>query len=340
MAAVLPGVPHVDELFPATTEEKVAFIARILGLPGPLSDYDLHTFLPGGWTNTVYRFSTPERRYTIREYGANTSAIIDRQKELENVKTIGMLQIYVTFKNGVIMTYQEGVPCDVAMLKVPEISNAIATTIAKFHRVTFGQQGPGVEMWRRLQNFIEGLSPNDPRSDYSWLLAKVAAKKAFIQEQFKDRPICLCHNDLTPANLLWEEETKSLGLIDYEYALWNWPEYDIANHFFEQVGLDFDIKLFPTIAEQKRFITTYLTVFNDAAPSDELVEEWRLRVELLVQMSGVFWGAWGHYQLQSLDEQTWPCQLYADYRMILSECHLPLPRPHALAQGKLLPTVE
>jgi thiamine kinase-like enzyme len=338
MTFVVKGVPHFDEVFPSTNEERITFIAKILNLENLQSEFKLKQF-SGGWTNTVYMFETPERRYTVREYGANTSLIIDRAAEFQHIQMLGFLKVYATFRNGVILTYQEGVPTDVVTLQDPKISDALATYLGKFHKVTLGQEGHVVEAWGRIDKFFAGIPQDSKTCDWFKLKEKVAAKRAFLEEKFKGRPLALCHNDLTPANILWDESTQSLGLIDYEYSLWNWPEYDIANHFFECVGLDFDISLFPQLDFQKRFIRTYLTALYDKEPTNELVDEWQQRVDLLVPMSGLLWGVWGHFEVASSQDQDWPYQLYADYRLILSELHLPLPEEHELRSHKLLPTV-
>jgi thiamine kinase-like enzyme len=129
-------------------------------------------------------------------------------------------------------------------------------------------------------------------------------------------------------------------LIDYEYAFYNWPEYDIANHFFECVGLDFDISLFPQVEQQQRFIRTYLRELCGEEPTEEfLVEEWTERVGELVQLSGILWGTWGHFEVADVEEgQRGPMGLYAKYRLILAELKLPLPEGHELRSHKLLPT--
>lgn len=335
---VVPGVPHFDEVFPGDKAERVPFLYRILGLTIPISDCVLKD-LPGGWTNTVYLFETPQKRYTVREYGPGTSLIIDRTAELSHIKTLGFLEVFATFENGVVLTYQEGIPTNVTTLQDPKISNALATLIAKFHKVTLGTPGPTVsEAWERIDGFLKGIPDTLKDCDKPALAAKIQAKRAHIEEKFKGRPLCLCHNDLTPGNLLWDEEHQSLGLIDYEYSFWNWPEYDIANHFFECVGLDFDISLFPDLDRQKRFIRTYLTELNGEAPTEELIEEWRQRVDELVQLSGVLWGTWGWFELAHAEDVSWPYALYAKYRLILSELHLPLPEGHELRSHKLLPT--
>jgi hypothetical protein len=70
-------VSHFDEIFPTDQAERIPFLYGLLGLTIPAADCVLNN-LPGGWTNTVYVLETPEKRYTVREYGSNTTLIIER----------------------------------------------------------------------------------------------------------------------------------------------------------------------------------------------------------------------------------------------------------------------
>ncbi|KAF3775592.1 putative choline kinase 2 [Nymphaea thermarum] len=49
----------------------------------------------------------------------------------------------------------------------------------------------------------------------------------------ENHKIGFCHNDLQYGNIMMDEETKVLTIIDYEYATFNPVAYDIANHFCE-----------------------------------------------------------------------------------------------------------
>jgi ethanolamine kinase len=79
----------------------------------------------------------------------------------------------------------------------------------------------------------------------------------------------LCHNDLLSGNILLYAPDKNKGhytgpirdvyLIDYEYAAYNFRAYDLANHFCEFGGFDFDIvNEFPSDIVRKKFIEIYL----------------------------------------------------------------------------------
>ncbi|GKE31644.1 probable choline kinase 1 [Tanacetum coccineum] len=46
-----------------------------------------------------------------------------------------------------------------------------------------------------------------------------------------DQNVAFCHNDLQYDNIVIEDETRTITLIDYEYASYNPVAYDLANHF-------------------------------------------------------------------------------------------------------------
>lgn len=56
-------------------------------------------------------------------------------------------------------------------------------------------------------------------------------------------PVVFCHNDLLLTNILVQCEKAvggspvSVAFIDYEYAMFNYQAFDIANHFIEFAGV-------------------------------------------------------------------------------------------------------
>jgi len=48
--------------------------------------------------------------------------------------------------------------------------------------------------------------------------------------------IGFCHNDLQYGNIMIDEQTKLITIIDYEYASYNPVAFDIANHFCEMAA--------------------------------------------------------------------------------------------------------
>jgi thiamine kinase-like enzyme len=51
-----------------------------------------------------------------------------------------------------------------------------------------------------------------------------------------DCELVFCHNDLPQTNLMTDESTQDLRIIDLEYGSWNYAPFDVANHFMEYCG--------------------------------------------------------------------------------------------------------
>lgn len=51
-----------------------------------------------------------------------------------------------------------------------------------------------------------------------------------------ESPIVFAHNDLLLGNVIYNKDEGTISFIDYEYAMYNYQAYDIANHFNEFVG--------------------------------------------------------------------------------------------------------
>jgi ethanolamine kinase len=330
------GIPHSESLFPfnSTPSKQVAFLLRALGLPADCPEAHLKK-LSGGFTNAVYSFECPQQRYVVRVYGNSTELIINRREEIENILKIGFTSVYATFPNGLIVSYQKGCPMDVPMMADPEISDKVAATLARLHRVTLAETGHANELFGRIGRFLDGLDPSRPGLDVAELRRRVEALRRETEKELSDSVIVLCHCDLLAGNLLWDEDAATVNIIDYEYSDWTWPEFDIANHFFEWCGFECELARFPSIAQQKTFIRRYLTVLFGKQPTDAEVDEWQRRVALCVPASGIFWGTWGFFQDQN-SAVKFPYLEYGKIRTMVAEYSLPLPEGHCLRAEPLV----
>jgi ethanolamine kinase len=328
-----------DAFFPSAAAEsqQIAFLLDLLHLPSGFQNPSLK-HLSGGITNTVYLFDAPPKRYVVRVYGHNTDRIIDRHEEILHILQIKLMGLEATFANGLVVTYQEGTAAEPSMLADPQISDKIAVALAELHRVTLGNGSGNVktnQLFTKMEHFLDGLDPTVDGVDVTEFREKVANLKAVLEKELEGEPILLCHNDLLSANIIWDSETQSAHIIDYEYCDWTWPQFDIANHFFEWVGYALELDRFPSIEQQKRFIRVYLRELYGKDPSDETVDDWQRKVALCVPASGLFWGSWGFFQAQN-SEVDFPYFEYAKLRTMIAGQELPLPKGHELASRALL----
>ncbi len=89
-----------------------------------------------------------------------------------------------------------------------------------------------------------------------------------------DTPIVFCHNDCHPGNILKTVNNK-LMLIDYEYGLYNYRGFDLANTFCEMI-FDYNCEeapyfyakpeLFPNPQIQDVFAEAYIKKFKEINP--------------------------------------------------------------------------
>lgn len=115
----------------------------------------------------------------------------------------------------------------------------------------------------------------------------------------ESQEIGFCPNDLQYGNIMMEEETRSITIIDYEYASYNPVAYDIANHFCEMVANYhsetphvLDYSKCPDLEERCRFVWIYLSSAG-SHPSDTQVEKLLNDVEKYTLANHLFWGSWG-----------------------------------------------
>jgi len=108
-----------------------------------------------------------------------------------------------------------------------------------------------------------------------------------------------CHNDLQYGNIMMDEETRSITIIDYEYASYNPIAYDLANHFCEMAANYhsetphvLDYSKYPGLEERQRFVRMYLSSTGDV-PTEEQLEQVVQDVEKYTLANHLFWGIWG-----------------------------------------------
>lgn len=137
--------------------------------------------------------------------------------------------------------------------------------------------------------------------DFNNLISFIESQLLEIKNQIESLndtcPIAFCHNDLLAPNIILHPNQKSVGLIDFEYASYNYIAFDIANHFCEWAGFDCDYQhLMPTEKEQFEWINLYLK-YNDnyhKITANDLYNQ----VQVFIKASHLFWGLWSLIQSQ------------------------------------------
>lgn len=163
--------------------------------------------------------------------------------------------------------------------------------------------GPrNVLLWERLRTWLkEAKKLCSPTEIGEFRLEAMGDEINMLEERLTrdDQEIGFCHNDLQYGNVMIDEETNAITIIDYEYSSFNPIAYDITNHFCEMAANYhsdtphvLDYTLYPGEEERRRFISTYLGSTGNAT-SEEEVERLMTDVERYTLANHIFWGLWG-----------------------------------------------
>jgi thiamine kinase-like enzyme len=229
--------------------------------------------------------SIMEDSVLVRIFGAE--GLIDRDDETSVFAALSQCQLapfyYGRFQNGRVEGYRDGMrPLHYTELRTGPlvIRTGIAINLARLHygfRIvpTVGIERRKPTLWKQLSDWFEQAlavtfqSDSDTqvvtyldlptiRSELIWLQDKVETVMDWTTD-----PIVFCHNDLLAANILYNDTTETIQLIDFEYGGINYRAFDIANHFNEYAGgppteIHPNYDLLPTPLQQRYFIRTYL----------------------------------------------------------------------------------
>lgn len=262
----------------------------------------------------------------VRIYGKNTEQIIDRKAEFENFKFLyraGVApDLYATFDNGMVYKYIRGETLTTTTVRDPIIYRLVARTMAKFHRL--GASGKRTddgttksELWSKMEQFANLIpeSYSSPSTDLQFrktfpqgvksLRADIETLKASLENI--GSPVVFCHNDLLLTNILVQSDNAvgsspiSVAFIDYEYAMFNYQAFDIANHFIEFAGVqEPDFSLYPNVDLQMDWLKSYLEEYigESLDQNDQRVTVLKDQVNMFVIASHLLWIFWSLVQAE------------------------------------------
>lgn len=267
--------------------------------------------LKGAMTNQVFQIKWPtkmedvSRKVVVRIYGEGVEVFFDRDDEIRTFEFMSKQgqgpRLLGRFPTGRIEEFIHARTLSASDLRDPEISALIASKMKEFH----GLDMPGpkdIRLWDRLRNWLrvaKGFSA--PEEAKAFCLDTLEEEIPILEKELSraHQRIGFCHNDLQYGNIMIDEETNSITIIDYEYASYNPVAFDVANHFCEMAA-DYhtetphilDFSKYPGLEERQRFVHIYLSASGDE-PSDVEVEQLLQDVEKCTLASHLFWGLWG-----------------------------------------------
>lgn len=297
--------------------------------------------LSGAMTNEVFQIIWPtekgdlHRKVLVRIYGEGVEIFFNRDDEIRTFECLSHHgqgpRLLGRFPDGRVEEFLHARTLTADDLRDSEISALIAAKMREFH--SLDMPGPKtVPLWNRMRRWLrkaKGLC--SPAEIKEFGLDNLDDEIQMLEKELTrdDQEIGFCHNDLQYGNIMMDEETKSLTLIDYEYASYNPVAYDIANHFCEMAANYhsdtphiLDYSKYPDVEERRRFIRAYLGSTDDE-PSESEVEDLVKDAGRYTLANHLFWGLWGiisaHVNKIDFD--------YIEYaRQRLREYHLRKPR--------------
>ncbi|KAK7343770.1 hypothetical protein VNO77_12789 [Canavalia gladiata] len=298
----------------ASQEEIMEVLAAVASDLGDVID-DLNTLqvipLKGAMTNEVFQINWPSknggdlRKVLVRLYGEGVDVFFDREEEVRTFECISKHgqgpRLLGRFTSGRVEEFIHAKTLSAADLRDPEISALIASKMREFHNLHM----PGskkAQIWQRMRKWLgQAKSLCSPKDTKIFGLDNLDEEINILEKKLSEgyQEIGFCHNDLQYGNIMMDEETRSITIIDYEYASYNPIAYDLANHFCEMVA-DYhsdtphvlDYNKYPGLEERQRFVRIYLSS-EGKKPSNAKVNQLVKAAEKYTLANHLFWGLWG-----------------------------------------------
>ncbi|CAH9128336.1 unnamed protein product [Cuscuta epithymum] len=269
--------------------------------------------LSGAMTNLVYRISWPTKTETVsrnvlvRVYGEGVELLFSRTDEILTFEYVSKKgfgpRLLGQFPWGRVEEFIDVRTLSASDLRDPNISSLIAVKLREFHNIGMPCK-KNVVLWDRLRDWLgkaKGLCSQEDREEFK--LDDCEKEIVTLEKELsRNSPeIGFCHNDLQYGNMMFDDRTRSITIIDYEYSSYNPIAYDFANHFCEMAA-DYhtdtphvlDYTKYPGPEERHRFIHSYLNspgCYQGSINSDvkQLVDD----AERYTLPNHLFWGLWG-----------------------------------------------
>ncbi|KAL3572663.1 hypothetical protein D5086_026567 [Populus alba] len=267
--------------------------------------------LKGAMTNEVFRIIWPtkcgnlNRNVLVRIYGEGVEAFFNRDNEIRTFECMSKHgqgpRLLGRFADGRVEEFIHARTLSAADLRDHEISALVAAKMREFHDLEM--PGPrNVLLWNRMRDWlVQAKSMCSAKDVKEFCLDSLENEINMLEKELSHEylDIGFCHNDLQYGNIMLDEETRSITLIDYEYASFNPVAYDIANHFCEMVANYhserphiLDYSKYPELEERHNFVLAYLCSAGKQ-PSEDEAELLLQEVEKYTLASHLFWGLWG-----------------------------------------------
>jgi thiamine kinase-like enzyme len=190
------------------------------------------TRLAGGITNLNFRVADGGHTYVVRVGDDIPVHHILRFNEAAASRAAfeaGISPEVVHTEPGVlVIRFVEGVTLTAADVRDPVRLGRIATVLGNVHReMPRHLRGPLLAFWvfHVIRDYAHALREKGSR--YAPLLGGLLATADELEKAVGPVTLVFGHNDLLPANFI--DDGRRIWLIDWDYAGWNSPLFDLAN---------------------------------------------------------------------------------------------------------------
>ena len=209
----------------------------------------------------------------VRTNGKMTHLFVDREMEIVALLLLHQIgenpPIYCQLSNGLCYGYAPGRPARLEDLANTKFLHSIAVSMTRLHNVTLPENyrhNPVIfnfyDQW--LSIIPMTFTDKDIDAKFKSTFGSVDALRKESEDMKSllmtfQSAFVLCHNDLQYGNLIYNETTGKVIIIDYEYCGLNYVACELGDFFGEFAGLDMpDYSFYPDEMVQKKFIRMYL----------------------------------------------------------------------------------
>ncbi|GAY39724.1 hypothetical protein CUMW_046650 [Citrus unshiu] len=303
------------ELLPSSSPEELKKVLQSVASDwgDVIDDSDALQVIPlkGAMTNEVYQIAWPAknnglvRNVLVRIYGEGVEVFFNRDDEIRTFECMSSQgqgpRLLGRFGDGRVEEFIHARTLSAADIHDPKISELVAAKMREFHDLKM--PGPRKALlWDRLRRWVSvAKSFCSAKDAKEFCLYTLKDEISMLEKELPNdhQEIGFCHNDLQYGNIMIDEETSSITIIDYEYASYNPVAYDLANHFCEMAANYhsdtphiLDYSLYPGLEDRQRFIKTYLSS-AEKQPSETEVNQLVDDAEKYTLANHIFWGLWG-----------------------------------------------
>ncbi len=223
-------------------------VTRIAALPCWSGKVDPQP-LPGGMTNRNYVVNDRSQRFVVRlgdDIPLHGILRFNERAASRAAHAAGVSPPVVYADHGVmVLQYIEGKTYTAADILDPSNLPRVIDLLKRTHHdIAHYLEGPVLIFWvfHILRGYISNLRQSQsPRES---LLSSLVPRAAKLEAAVGDMPLVFSHNDLLAANFL--DDGKRLWLIDWDYAGYNSPLFDLGGLASNN---EFDDRLTETLLE-------------------------------------------------------------------------------------------